>query len=403
MEIVTGYKAQPHITSAQNGALNASVFGSGSYVATTGNQLAATMITSNICRILCGDIIHQGRHITIENGTYEEVEIANGLQSLKRNDLIVCRYSKNANTGIESVSLVVIQGTSTQGTPSDPAYMQGDILEGDIVSDMPLYRIQLDGITVSEPVKLFTVVKDLNSHANTSASTSIPGHVKFGTTAGTACQGNDSRLSNARTPVSHASSSTTYGVGSTSNYGHVKVTAGNGLAISSGAVSMAAASTSAIGGVKLSSSTSSTSESLAATPKAVKAAYDLADNAIPKANVSIGTKAAVAKSCAAGTTTRILQQSLAAGTYIIYGTLYVNISSKDNGYVDLYMYSGSTKLASVRGFEKELAVKESLDLVTVVTLTETTYIELHVGNGTGSAFTNNEDPYLSGLRWAKIK
>ena len=49
-------------------------------------------------------------------------------------------------------------------------------------------------------------------------------NVKYGTGANTACQGNDSRLSNARTPVAHASTATTYGVGNGSNYGHVKLT-----------------------------------------------------------------------------------------------------------------------------------------------------------------------------------
>lgn len=64
--------------------------------------------------------------------------------------------------------------------------------------------------------------------------------VKYGTAAGTACQGNDSRLSNARTPTAHATNSTTYGAGSTSNYGHVKLIenlttdAGNGLALGAG-------------------------------------------------------------------------------------------------------------------------------------------------------------------------
>lgn len=80
------------------------------------------------------------------------------------------------------------------------------------------------------------------SHASTEttygvASTTDYGHVKtstgitnssgtisvaYGTTAGTACEGNDSRLSDARTPTAHASSATTYGVGTTTNYGHNK-------------------------------------------------------------------------------------------------------------------------------------------------------------------------------------
>lgn len=47
--------------------------------------------------------------------------------------------------------------------------------------------------------------------------------VAYGSAAGTACQGNDSRLSDARTPKSHASTATTYGGGTASNYGHNKL------------------------------------------------------------------------------------------------------------------------------------------------------------------------------------
>ena len=41
------------------------------------------------------------------------------------------------------------------------------------------------------------------------ASTTVVGGVKYGTTEGTACQGNDSRLSNARTPTAHNQASNT--------------------------------------------------------------------------------------------------------------------------------------------------------------------------------------------------
>lgn len=41
------------------------------------------------------------------------------------------------------------------------------------------------------------------------------------------CDKNDSRLSNSRTPTSHASTATTYGVGTSSNYGHVKTVSGD--------------------------------------------------------------------------------------------------------------------------------------------------------------------------------
>lgn len=45
-------------------------------------------------------------------------------------------------------------------------------------------------------------------------------------------------------PKNHASTATTYGVATSSNYGHIKVTSGNGLNLSSGILSLAAASTS---------------------------------------------------------------------------------------------------------------------------------------------------------------
>lgn len=48
-------------------------------------------------------------------------------------------------------------------------------------------------------------------------------NVTYGSAASTACQGNDSRLSNSRTPTSHASTGTGYGAGNASNYGHVKL------------------------------------------------------------------------------------------------------------------------------------------------------------------------------------
>ena len=52
-------------------------------------------------------------------------------------------------------------------------------------------------------------------------------YVPTGTSSSTVCAGNDSRLSNSRTPTSHASSATTYGVGTSSSYGHVKVISGD--------------------------------------------------------------------------------------------------------------------------------------------------------------------------------
>jgi hypothetical protein len=157
IHLVTGYKGSAHITSANHGAYNAALVGNGKYVLDSGEMFSATTLSANKIRIYDGVLLNQGRHIQIDPDTYEEVDIENGTQGRKRNDIIVMRYSKNAETGIETPSLVVIKGTPVEANPVDPAHTEGNILNGDLVDDMPLYRVPLDGLTVGELVPLFEI------------------------------------------------------------------------------------------------------------------------------------------------------------------------------------------------------------------------------------------------------
>jgi len=155
MKIVTGYRGIAHITSGDVGAFNASVFGDGQYVMDSGEKLAITVVSNNQARIGDGDILMNGRHITIEKGLTEDLAFENNTASTNRNDLIVCRYRKDSGTGVESAELVVIKGTAVSGTASDPSYNVGNILNGDDVVDMPLYRVKFTGITMGTPEAMF--------------------------------------------------------------------------------------------------------------------------------------------------------------------------------------------------------------------------------------------------------
>ena len=70
----------------------------------------------------------------------------------------LCEGSQN----IESAKLVVVRGTPTTGTPTDPAVNTTSPLDGGTTYDMPLYRIPLDGITIGAPVALFNVLKPMS-------------------------------------------------------------------------------------------------------------------------------------------------------------------------------------------------------------------------------------------------
>ena len=112
MHLVTGYAGKEHITAADHGALHSAVFGTGQYVLSKGNQLNASVISNNQIRIADGDIMMQGRHIRLNEGTNVDLTIENGAQGKKRNDLIVARYTKDSATGVEDCNLVVIKGES---------------------------------------------------------------------------------------------------------------------------------------------------------------------------------------------------------------------------------------------------------------------------------------------------
>ncbi len=164
LHLVTGRAGTAHVTSADQGSFNAAVFGEGNYVLHRGSRLATTVISNNTIRIADGDIVMQGRHIRLNEGSYVDLTIENGQQGMVRHDLIVARYTKDGITGIEDCNLVVIKGNSATGTATDPEYTIGDIINDHVlIADAPLYSVPLDGLNVQTPVALFeeaNVVKD---------------------------------------------------------------------------------------------------------------------------------------------------------------------------------------------------------------------------------------------------
>lgn len=158
-ELVTGHANKAHATAEQAAGLNAGILGLDDYVLNVHDKLKITVVSANKVTIGTGELVMQGRHVS--QGTPEDLIVTNGSQGQKRNDLIVCRYAKGSQN-IESAKLVVVRGTPTTGTPTDPAVNTTSPLDGGTTYDMPLYRIPLDGITIGTPVALFNVLKPMS-------------------------------------------------------------------------------------------------------------------------------------------------------------------------------------------------------------------------------------------------
>lgn len=159
VELVTGHANKAHATAEQAAGLNAGILGLDDYVLDVHDKLKITVVSANKVTIGTGELVMQGRHVS--QGTPEDLIVTNGSQGQKRNDLIVCRYTKGSQS-IESAKLVVVRGTPTTGTPTDPAVNTTSPLDGGTTYDMPLYRIPLDGITIGTPVALFNVLKPMS-------------------------------------------------------------------------------------------------------------------------------------------------------------------------------------------------------------------------------------------------
>ena len=155
MDIITGYTGSPHVTAEQDRDVNIGIFGAESYVLRTGSQLKAEVSSNNEINVRDGVIMHQGCAASIKKNTYDSLTIANGSQGMKRVDLIVARYSRDQNTKEESLVLKVIQGTPKESGPAVPGYTTGDIQAGDLIADMPLYQVTLNGLNITEVKQLF--------------------------------------------------------------------------------------------------------------------------------------------------------------------------------------------------------------------------------------------------------
>lgn len=152
LELIDGYAGTPHISSDDLAALNVGCFGEGDYVFDYGDDLAATMTTSNKVTIGTGALVSNGRRSV--NLSPQQLTVQSGTQGQKRNDIVVARYSKASGTNIESASFVVVKGTPVSyGKAADPSVGQ---------NDMKLWRIPIDGITPGTPVKLFEQIPSIN-------------------------------------------------------------------------------------------------------------------------------------------------------------------------------------------------------------------------------------------------
>lgn len=163
MKIVSGKTGTPHVTSEQFRQIIEGTVGQGSYILTSGENLEPELASNNMLKIRGGMMSHHGNVSCVELNTYDEVTLTNGSQGVKRIDLVVNRYTRNDETGLEKNEWVVIIGTPDASNPKVPEHIAGNLQNGDLTDDCPVFEVHYEGINVTEVKKLLPVMDNLES------------------------------------------------------------------------------------------------------------------------------------------------------------------------------------------------------------------------------------------------
>ena len=114
------------------------------------NNLACTKINDNSVRLDNGVYSLRGFLLHVEPGTNVTLAIDSGTAGQKRNDLVVAELVKGGGgSGIDTLQFKVLKGTSTSGVPADPTLTQQDINAAGVTCQEALYRVKLDGVTIT--------------------------------------------------------------------------------------------------------------------------------------------------------------------------------------------------------------------------------------------------------------
>ena len=155
MIAITRVAGKPHITPRLDAMWHRGIAGTESGVFDFFESFKAEISSNNKIRIRSGIGMLQGRYFAVEPSTYDEVNIGNGTQGEKRIDLIVARWTVDDENNTQNGDWHVIQGTPTTGTPAVPAYTTGDLDAGDLIADMPMFQVELNGINITAIKKIY--------------------------------------------------------------------------------------------------------------------------------------------------------------------------------------------------------------------------------------------------------
>lgn len=153
--ITTSEESLGNITAADDAAIFQSLIGSDG-VLNIGSKFATTVISNNKVRVADGVMCVGGHMGRTAYGDYNDMTIENGVSGQNRNDIIYAKFLTSGSA--DTFTLEVKKGTATTGTAEDPAFTQGELYESATLREVPLWRVKLEGLSITAVEQMFTVI-----------------------------------------------------------------------------------------------------------------------------------------------------------------------------------------------------------------------------------------------------
>lgn len=212
IELVTGYQGKDHVTAEQWADFNRGIFGDAA-ILPVGNRMEVAIQTANQISVKDGVAVFDGRQVYIGYGESENIAITSGTQGMLRRDIVVLEYTREEETGVESVQFKVINGIPASSNAKDPSVQDMDIRTGVFVSQKPFCRVRLNG-TAIEGVDSLVQVKEFKPHAFADPVNNLTGtdpRLPLAATQGAALEKMIDALNSALTTKVYAADSETNG------------------------------------------------------------------------------------------------------------------------------------------------------------------------------------------------
>ena len=148
---------EAHIRAEDDASIYQSIFGEDG-VSSVGQACTATVLSNNKVRVADGVICVGGHFARIPYGDYIDCEIDSGQSEKKRNDIIVARFESTGTGGIDTYTCEVKKGTAGS-TATDPEIVQEDLYKAGKVRELPLYRVKIEGLSITAVEQLFMLRK----------------------------------------------------------------------------------------------------------------------------------------------------------------------------------------------------------------------------------------------------